>query len=212
MIQPLFTIIAKQPDVYLHLIMRFLSFLFLITPNLIDPASGAANSQSLLKSLDEVPVLHFILSRRGGVFTATVPGDDWVNLTHLTQELDRTECRFNLTKREAKGNKLVRKPKADETGGKDSGTLMGDIATNGTWYVGLAVALSTGTLGLPSSSSNRYAMLKIGEPPQEIEMDLNMLVSDFYVTTTSSKRGNKYDDYFSKSHCKVCTATERYGG
>jgi len=212
MIRPLFAIIAKQPDAYLHCIMRFLSFLFLITPNLIDPASGASNSQSLLESLDEVPVLHFTLSRRGGVFTATVPGNDWVNLTYLTQELDRTECRFNLTKREAKGNKLVRKAKADETGGKDSGTLMGDIATNGTWYVGFAAALSTGSLGSPSSSSDRYAMLKIGEPPQEIEMDLNMLVSDFYVTTTSSKRGNKYDDYFSKSHCKMCTTAEGNSG
>lgn len=42
-------------------------------------------------------------------------------------------------------------------------------------------------------------MVKIGDPPQEIEMDLNMLVSDFYVVTTTSRSGSKYDDYFSKS-------------
>lgn len=39
----------------------------------------------------------------------------------------------------------------------------------------------------------------MGNPPQEIEMDLNMLVSDFYVVTTTSRRGSKYDDFFSQS-------------
>ena len=43
-------------------------------------------------------------------------------------------------------------------------------------------------------------MVKIGDPPQAIEMDLNMLVSDFYVITTTSRTGSKYDDLFSKSH------------
>ena len=45
----------------------------------------------------------------------------------------------------------------------------------------------------------RYAKVKIGDPPQEIEMDLNMLVSDFYVTTTTSRKGSRYDDFFSQS-------------
>ena len=43
-------------------------------------------------------------------------------------------------------------------------------------------------------------MLKIGNPPQEIEIDLNMLISDFYVLTTTSREGSRYDDFFSKSH------------
>lgn len=30
-------------------------------------------------------------------------------------------------------------------------------------------------------------------------MDLNMLVSDFYVVTTTSRKGSRYDDYFSQS-------------
>ena len=30
-------------------------------------------------------------------------------------------------------------------------------------------------------------------------MDLNMLVSDFYVLTTTSRKGSRYDDYFSQS-------------
>lgn len=45
----------------------------------------------------------------------------------------------------------------------------------------------------------RYANIKIGDPPQEIEMDLNMLVFDFYVVTTTSRKGSRYDDYFSQS-------------
>ncbi|KAL8825401.1 MAG: hypothetical protein Q9191_004441 [Dirinaria sp. TL-2023a] len=83
-------------------------------------------------------VLHFTLSRRGGAFSTTQPEHDWVNLTYMVQQLERTECRYSLTKREAKGNKLVRKAKADETGGKEPGSLMGDIAANGTCALGLA--------------------------------------------------------------------------
>ena len=45
----------------------------------------------------------------------------------------------------------------------------------------------------------RYAKVKIGDPRQEIEMDLNMLVFDFYVVTTTSRKGSRYDDYFSQS-------------
>lgn len=113
--------------------MHFLSFLAL---NVLyfGPPIRADTAQSVLQSLDDAPVLHFTLSRRGGAFAGTVPKDDWVDLAYLAQELDRTECRFNLTKREAMGNKLVRKAKADETGGKEGSALMGDIATNGTWY------------------------------------------------------------------------------
>lgn len=48
----------------------------------------------------------------------------------------------------------------------------------------------------------RYAKIGIGQPPQEIEMDLNMLASDFYVVKTSSQNGNGYDDFFSSSISK----------
>lgn len=47
---------------------------------------------------------------------------------------------------------------------------------------------------------HRYAKVSIGDPPQEIEMDLNMLVSDFYVVTTSSRVGSRFDEFFSKSY------------
>lgn len=44
-----------------------------------------------------------------------------------------------------------------------------------------------------------YAKMDIGDPPQEIEMDLNMLISDFNVATTTSCKGSKYDDFFPNS-------------
>ncbi len=47
--------------------------------------------------------------------------------------------------------------------------------------------------------ANRYAKIEIGEPPQEVEMDLNMLASDFYVVTTTSRKGSRYDDLFSQT-------------
>lgn len=115
--------------------MRSSWFLLLITLRSLSLGSAKSTAQSILASLDAAPVLHFTLERRGGIFSATEHEHDWVNLTYLAQELDRTECRFGLTKREAMGNKLVRKAKADGTGGKESGALMGDIAAEGTWYV-----------------------------------------------------------------------------
>lgn len=45
----------------------------------------------------------------------------------------------------------------------------------------------------------RFARLAIGEPPQAIDLDLNMLTSDFYVRHTTSHAGTRYDDLFSKS-------------
>lgn len=47
--------------------------------------------------------------------------------------------------------------------------------------------------------NSRYATIRIGEPPQELEMDLNMLTSDFYVIITTSRKGKKYDDLFSQT-------------
>ena len=47
--------------------------------------------------------------------------------------------------------------------------------------------------------NHRYAKTMIGDPPQEIEVDLNMLASDFYIFLTTSRKGSKYDDYFSQT-------------
>ena len=49
----------------------------------------------------------------------------------------------------------------------------------------------------------RYATVGMGEPPQDVEMDLNMLASDFYVVKTSSQHGHGYEDFFSTSISKA---------
>lgn len=100
---------------------------------LISPTLVASSTQAVLRDLDNAPVLHFTLARRGGVFAATELGQDFVNLTYLAQELDKVEARFNLTRREVKGNKLVRTAKSNELRRSDEGGLMGEVATDGVW-------------------------------------------------------------------------------
>ena len=85
------------------------------------------------RSFDTAQVLHFTLTRRGGKFAPTEFARDYVNLTYLAQKLEKTEVRFNLTEREVKGNKLVRKAKSNEVGGKDPNALMGEVAADGIW-------------------------------------------------------------------------------
>ena len=101
---------------------------------LFSKVSLGSTAHGTIHSLDTVPVLHFTLSRRGGVFSATEPEHDWVNLKYLAHQLNRTEWRFGLTRREAKGNKLIRKAKLDKNGGQELGSLMGEIAAEGTWF------------------------------------------------------------------------------
>ncbi len=115
--------------------MHFLSFLVLVIGLLLPLTFAASSAQAVLRNLDNAPVLHFTLARRGGGFTATEPGRDLVNLTYLVEELDKAEGRFNLTRREVKGNKLVRKAKLNEHGGKDEGALMGSVAADGIWFI-----------------------------------------------------------------------------
>lgn len=44
----------------------------------------------------------------------------------------------------------------------------------------------------------------MGQPAQEVEMELDMLLADFYVVTTTSSRGSRYDDFFSGSYGMCC--------
>ena len=110
--------------------MHHLAVSILITLNLLLPAFIEAIS---LRSLDTAPVSHFTLARRGGPFASTEFSRDYVNLTHLIEEQDKAESRFSLTKREVRGNKLVRKAKATAVGGGDEGLLMGEVAADGIW-------------------------------------------------------------------------------
>lgn len=92
-----------------------------------------SSTQTTLHSLDNAPVVHFTVVRRSGTFEATVPGNDSVEMDFLLEQLEMAEARFNLTRREVKGNKLVRKAKSRALGGKDDDELMGQMASNGTW-------------------------------------------------------------------------------
>ncbi|MCJ1395559.1 hypothetical protein MMC18_008445 [Xylographa bjoerkii] len=160
-------------------VMLLLTYLLLIfVPVLFLSIHTGASNLQLLQSLDDVPVLHLTISRRGGPFESFAPLQEIANLTHLAEELQKVEERFNLTRREVKGNKLVRKAKVKGIGGNEVGVLMGKVASVGNWY----------------------AKISIGEPPQEIEVDLDMLTSDFFVLTTTSRIGSKYDDFFSKTN------------
>ncbi|KAL9125094.1 MAG: hypothetical protein Q9217_005648 [Psora testacea] len=163
--------------------MYLLGVTILATSNLLLLILASA---SRLRSLDSAPVSHFTLARRGGPFASTEFSRDNVNLTYLVGEQTKAENRFCLTKREVKGNKLVRKAKLSAVGGRHEGILMGEVAAAGIWY----------------------ATVKIGDPPQAIEMDLNMLLSDFYVVTTTSRTGSKYDDFFSKSSGYIVRSDE----
>ena len=150
---------------------------------------------SSLRSLDTTPVLHFTLSRRGGEFNGTKSNKDHVDLGYLAAELQRSEGRFNLTRREVKGNRLVRKAKVEAQAGNTERLLAGDISADGIWYV-----LGTGYSIICMLTFHRYAKAAIGVAPQEVEMDLNMLVSDFYILTTGSHYGSRFDEFFSKSY------------
>ncbi|KAL8778011.1 MAG: hypothetical protein Q9213_007609 [Squamulea squamosa] len=160
--------------------MRYTLSAVLATFTLVASIPGIHSAQAVLKSLDSAPVVHLTLARRGGTFEGTVPGNDSVEMELLLEQLEMAEARFNLTRREVKGNKLVRKAKSRALGGKDDDELMGQMASNGTWF----------------------AHLSIGEPPQVIDLDLNMLTSDFYVRHTTSHAGTRYDDLFSKTFVK----------
>ena len=95
--------------------------------------SSTLATDTVSRSLDTTHVLHFTLTRRGGKFAPTEFALDYVNLTYLAEELEKTEARFNLTKREVKGNKLIRKAKSNEVDGRGAGVLMGEVAVDGIW-------------------------------------------------------------------------------
>lgn len=100
----------------------------------------------VVRSLDNAPVLHFTLFRRGGKFAPIEHACDYVNMTYLAQELEKTESRFNLTQREVKGNKLVRKAKSNGFGSEENGLTMGEETTDGIWYINRPQSLSTAAL------------------------------------------------------------------
>lgn len=136
------------------------------------------------------PAVHFTLRRRGGPFAVQKSA----NMTYLTEQLALAEARFNLTRREVRGNKIVRVPKERLVGGADPERLLGEVGQLGNWYVQEHIHVEA------EAHWARFATLKLGEPAQNIEMDLDLLTADFSVTTTTSSSGSRFEDLFSTTY------------
>lgn len=120
--------------------------------------------------------LHLPITRRGGRFSNT----DVANLTYLLEELTSIESRYSATRRVIKGNRVVRKPKPVKIGADGDGGegLLGSIGKPGGWF----------------------ADLQIGTPAQHLQMDLDMLSSDFWIRTTGDKGSKGFDEIFSSTY------------
>ena len=155
---------------------------------------------------DEVPALHLPIYRRRGSFESFAPEiGEFVDWTRLKTELDAVRARYNLTRRVIRGNKIVRVSKTIERDvvseeersvPKSHNGLIGSVGVDGRWRVHSPECVQR----LLIESESRYAKFRLGEPAQELEVDLDMLSSDFYVLTTTSGKGSRFDDLFSKTH------------
>ena len=98
--------------------------LLLLNLLLVDP-------RVLLCVGQDIPVAHLILNRRGGAAARR----ELANLTHLVQLLHGTERRYHRTRREVKGNRLVRKWRARSTGTTIDQQLLSEPGQDGSWLV-----------------------------------------------------------------------------
>lgn len=119
--------------------------------------------------------IHYTISRRSGSF----PAPDTANLTYLLEELSAVEGRYNATTREFNGNAVVRMPKRLR-GTQANTILLGDVGRQGNWF----------------------ADLRLGEPEQTVNADLDMLTADWYVFSTHGEKGSWFLDFHSKSYGK----------
>ncbi len=140
---------------------------------------GAGSTSTTPSTLSKPPLspIHYTISRRSGSF----PAPDTVNLTYLLSELQTVEARFNATTRNFSGNKVVRKPKRMR-GTQANTVLLGEVGRDGNWF----------------------ADLRIGEPEQMVDMDLDMLTRDWWVSSTSSEKGSWFLDFNSRTYGKYC--------
>lgn len=127
-----------------------------------------------------LPPIQYTITRRGG----SLPSPDTADLEYLVQQLQIIEARFNATHLEttsssSSNQKPVRKP--TRVHGTQGGTvLLGEVGREGNWF----------------------ASLHIGEPVQTVDMDLDMLTTDWWIFSTQSDRGSYYLDFNSKTYGK----------
>ncbi|KAK5045926.1 hypothetical protein LTR84_008712 [Exophiala bonariae] len=120
------------------------------------------------------PAIHLPLTRRGNRFSRR----ETANLTYLADILQAVEAKYASSYREVDGNRLVRRWRLKDNDDENDPHLI-DVA------------------GHP----NRwYTHLKVGEPPQDLEVELDMLSPDFYTVVTTSERGSAYNASGSRSH------------
>lgn len=124
-------------------------------------------------TLATLPPLHFPLSRRSGPF----PTPDTASLPDLLAQIHQIHTRYTATTRAFTRNQVVRKPKRQH-GTQANTVLLGDVGRDGNWHA---------TIGL-------------GQPRQDVHMDLDMLTADWWVFSTSSGTGSFFLDFNSESY------------
>ncbi|RMZ89431.1 hypothetical protein DV736_g3333, partial [Chaetothyriales sp. CBS 134916] len=117
--------------------------------------------------------IHLPIHRRGGRFATHAP----VNFTQLAQAMSAAEARYTDSYRDIDRNGLVRRWRQKDDLIEDVGLLYG-LGRDGTWF----------------------ATVTVGDPPQDIDLDLDMLHPDFLTVVTTSNNGRAYNTTGSLSH------------
>lgn len=128
---------------------------------------------AIVFAISTLPPIHYPLTRRSGSF----PAPDTANLTFLLEEVEAITSRFQATVLSFRSDSLVRKPRHLH-GTQASTILLGDVGLEGSWF----------------------ASLRIGEPAQELDMDIDMLAADWWVLSTKSGRGSFFLDFNSRTY------------
>ncbi|KAF7854439.1 uncharacterized protein EAF02_011614 [Botrytis sinoallii] len=128
-----------------------------------------------------LPPLHYTINRRDDSF----PAPDTANLTFLQSTLADINARFTNSERILKGNKVVRVPKRWHDGQNHQYHKF----ETPIWNISPTRNYSLGEVG---NSGSWFTSLKIGEPSQNVDLDLNMLTADFAIISTPSGKGSFY--------------------
>ncbi|KAB8297966.1 hypothetical protein EYC80_001743 [Monilinia laxa] len=136
-----------------------------------------------------LPPIHYTVARRGGSF----PAPDTANLTFLQSTLAKTNARFTNSERLLKNNRVVRVPRRLHNGQITN-------LTNLQPRTGTYIQPGTTLLAEVGNPGSWFMSLKIGEPSQNVDLDLNMLTSDFAVITTPSGEGSFYLEERSRTY------------
>ncbi|KEF58289.1 uncharacterized protein A1O9_06215 [Exophiala aquamarina CBS 119918] len=119
-------------------------------------------------------IIHLPLFRRGNRFSRREPA----NMTHLAEVLQAVEAKYAPSYREVEGNRLVRRWRMKDNDDENDPHLIDVAGHLDRWYTRFTV----------------------GEPPQSLEVELDMLSPDFYTVVTTSGKGTLYDASASSTH------------